>query len=229
MVAASSAAALVAGSWRMDVSLPVFPPKRVIVHNAIHGTCAVADIPPSMTVAELKHELYERLLLRPNQRIRLVSWGRELDDSAPLTEYSLQNDARIEMQLSLCRPEPLEPRRVRVWNSALKTRQYVVEAGATVGEIKKRIESAMLKGDHEWHAADGTCTRARGATVLAACNVKPDEKAGTVGMSQGLELVVEGPFDPAKKGAVKARKATNGREVRARPTSGMMPFRLLLS
>ena len=229
MVAASSAAALVAGSWRMDVSLPVFPPKRIIVHNAIHGTCAVADIPPSMTVAELKHELYERLLLRPNQRIRLVSWGRELDDAAPLTEYSLQNDARIEMQLSLCRPEPLEPRRVRVWNSALKTRQYVVEAGATVGEMKKRIESAMLKGDHEWHAADGTCTRARGATVLAACNVKPDEKAGTVGMSQGLELVVEGPFDPAKKGAVKARKATNGREVRARSTSGMVPSRLLLS
>jgi hypothetical protein len=202
-----------AGTWRMDVALPISYPTRIYVRSACHGVIALADLEDGLHVAALKHMLYERLMLKPSQSVRLVSWGRELVDSEPLSTYALQTNARLEMHTSLCKPEPRELRRVRVYSTALKTRQYEVDAQTTVFDLKKKIETSLMKGDHEWFGSDGVCTRFRGATLVATAAAKADEKAGTATVTQGLEVVVEGHFDGGKKAGMRARKAANGLEV----------------
>ena len=87
--------AQVSGSWKMDVALPVSYPTRIYVRSACHGIMALAYLPDGLNVAALKHMLYERLMLKPSQSVRLVSWGRELVDSEPLSTYALQTNARV--------------------------------------------------------------------------------------------------------------------------------------
>ena len=100
----------VSGSWKMDVMLPVSYPTRIYVRSACHGVIALAGLEDGLRVAALKHMLYERLMLKPSQSIRLVSWGRELVDNEPLSTYALQTNARVRSRLArlLCAtPLPL--------------------------------------------------------------------------------------------------------------------------
>ena len=49
----------------------------------------------------------ERLLLRPEQVVRLFTWGRELeDDSKLVADYFVADRARLEMRLGMRRPVP---------------------------------------------------------------------------------------------------------------------------
>ena len=75
--------------------------------HGMHGrdlgtTLTFSNLLEDSTVGELKAAVDERLLLRPEQRVRLFSWGCELEDDAKtLAEYFVPEKTRLEMQLTI--------------------------------------------------------------------------------------------------------------------------------
>jgi len=198
-------------TWSTDLLLPVASPTRIYIRSACHGVIALSELDPGLTIGGLKHLIYERLMLRPSQDIRLISWGRELADQYPLSDYALQTNARLEMQLGLRHAPERVLSRIRIASTAIKTRQCPAETTLSVLDLKKRIEQLLLKGDHEWYDPEGGCKRMRGCTLLVTAAMKADEKAGTSAGRLGDELVYEGNFDGTKKAAISVRKADSGR------------------
>ena len=47
-----------------------------------NGLLALANLKESTTIGQLKFILRERLMLRPDRKILLLSWGRELADKS---------------------------------------------------------------------------------------------------------------------------------------------------
>ena len=181
-------------SWRIDLSESTNPalyqrPRTLHVRCPMHGlhgrhlgtTLTFVNLLEGATVWALKAAVDERLMLRPEQRVRLYSWGRELEDDAKtLAEYLVADETRLEMQLSACARQPAqehELRRVRVTSTLLQTRQLTVDPTTTVLELKCEIEAALVKGQHAWWSEDGLRhTVCDGCTWLVASTAKADPK-----------------------------------------------------
>ena len=101
-------------TWRVDLETVdpdlYQPPRTLYVRCPMHGmhgrdlgtTLTFSNLLEDSTVGELKAAVDERLLLRPEQRVRLFSWGRELEDDAKtLAEYFVPEKTRLEMQLTI--------------------------------------------------------------------------------------------------------------------------------
>jgi len=69
---------------------------RVYIRCAAHGLFCIAGLDRPLdeggveTIAGLKAKVYDRLMLRPNQTIRLTSWGRELGDADRIGALGMQ-------------------------------------------------------------------------------------------------------------------------------------------
>jgi len=72
-----------------------------------------------------------------------------------------QNDAKLDMSLSLHRPPVVTLSRVRLGSTALKTRELRVDASTLVLQVKEMVESAIKKGEHWWVDEQGGVTRVR--------------------------------------------------------------------
>jgi hypothetical protein len=70
-------------------------PSRVYIRCPTHGLFCVGGLDEGKveTGAGLKALIYERLMLRPTQAIRLTSWGRELKDGDRLSAFAIQASA----------------------------------------------------------------------------------------------------------------------------------------
>ena len=179
-------------SWRVDLVESVDPdvyqpPRTLHVRCPMHGlhgrhlgtTLTFSNLLEETTVWELKAAVDERLMVRPEQMVRLLSWGRELEDDAKtLAEYFVADKTRLEMQLTTRQPPgERELRRVRVTSTLLQTRQLLVDPKTTVIELKRKVEAAILKGQHEWWSEDGLRhTVCDGCTWLVVSTVKADPK-----------------------------------------------------
>ena len=219
-------------TWRVDLvdSLDYAlyePPKLLFVRCPMHGlrgdrlgtTLAFPDLPAECTVWALKAMVDERLLLRPEQVVRLFTWGRELeDDSKLVADYFVAARARLEMRLGMRRPDPdRELNRVRITNSLLQTRQFPVEPTTTVLDLKQKIEESCHKYAHEWVSEDGLhVTRCEGCTWLIVGTVKRDDKADLGGVKIGDEFVSDRHVEALdrKKGVLVVRRVKSGRVVK---------------
>eukprot|EP00908_Phaeocystis_cordata_P003260 Transcript_13552.p1 GENE.Transcript_13552~~Transcript_13552.p1 ORF type:complete len:354 (-),score=135.97 Transcript_13552:172-1233(-) len=219
-------------TWRVDLvdSLDYAlyePPKLLFVRCPMHGlrgdrlgtTLAFPDLPAECTVWALKAMVDERLLLRPEQVVRLFTWGRELeDDSKLVADYFVADRARLEMRLGMRRPDPdRELNRVRITNSLLQTRQFPVEPTTTVLDLKQKIEESCHKYAHEWVSEDGLhVTRCEGCTWLIVGTVKRDDKADLGGVKIGDEFVSDRHVEALdrKKGVLVVRRVKSGRVVK---------------
>jgi len=201
-----------ASSWKMDVQLPVTSPARVYVRNGPNGLLAIANLPETMTVAQLKETLGERLMLKPGRRIQLYSWGRELQDEKTLASYALPTNAQIDMKIVICHlPTERGLRRVRLVSTAIKTRQLAVESNISVLELKSRLHQHLLKADHEWYDLEGTCSRMRGSTFVAVAEAQDDERTATAALFLGEEVIgVSAGGDGKKGGPLSVRRAEKG-------------------
>ena len=144
------------------------------MRNGPNGILALASLPETLTVTQLKEMLSERLMLKPGRRVLLFSWGRELEDGKTLASYSLPTNAQIDMKIKLCRvPEGRSLQRVRIASTAIKTRQLAVDPSVSVLQLKMLLHQHLLKADHEWFDLEGVCSRIRGATFIAVAEVAP--------------------------------------------------------
>mmetsp|Transcript_25274 Transcript_25274/g.55258 ORF Transcript_25274/g.55258 Transcript_25274/m.55258 type:complete len:264 (+) Transcript_25274:48-839(+) len=198
-------------AWKTELLLPIEPPRTINVRTTCRGMLCISQLDPAVKVSGIKETLYERLMLKPTQEIRLYSWGRQLEDDQTLVQCALQNNAIVEMQLGLQRAKAHPLQRVRIASTALKTRQILVDETTKVADLKKRIEELHRKGEHEWFDEKGNSRRVKGTTLLASATTKADEKAGTSATRQGEEYVLEGHYDASKKAALHVRKADSGR------------------
>lgn len=113
------------------------------------------SVPSSATVAQLKKLVYERIMLTPNHALHLSSWGRMLDDHLTLADAKLPNEAKLQMHLTLARPDAERGlSRVRVASTCLRTQQVTVNEKTTVSALKARLAEFYRHGEHSWHTAD---------------------------------------------------------------------------
>jgi len=169
--------------------------------HGMHGrhlgtTLTFSNLLEDSTVWELKAAVDERLMLRPEQKVRLFSWGRELEDDAKtLAEYFVAEKTRLDMQVTTRQPPgERELRRVRVTSTLLQTRLLNVEPRTTVLELKLKIEAALMKGRHEWWSEDGLRhTVCEGFTWLVVKTEKADPKADL----SAVRIGDPGPLGPA--------------------------------
>mmetsp|Transcript_12553 Transcript_12553/g.36986 ORF Transcript_12553/g.36986 Transcript_12553/m.36986 type:complete len:148 (+) Transcript_12553:70-513(+) len=128
------------GGWDVESLLPYTPPSWVEVRGSSRGSfrvqCEGVD-----SIAGLQWLVHERLMLQPNQGVRLSHWGRECRGEETFRSLSLQTGAKFEMVLLLQRAPDAQLARVRIACSALRTRQYAVDAATTVLQLKTLIES----------------------------------------------------------------------------------------
>ena len=216
-------------SWRVDLAETVDPdlyqpPRTLYVRCPMHGmhgrhlgtTLTFSNLLEDSTVWELKAAVDERLMLRPGQKVRLFSWGRELEDDAKtLAEYFVAEKTRLDMQLTTQQPPgERELRRVRVTSTLLQTRQLTVDPGTTVLELKLKIEAAIQKGRHEWWSEDGLRhTVCEGFTWLVVSSTKADPKADLSAVRIGDELCSDRNIESIdrKKGILVLRRVETGR------------------
>ena len=228
-------------AWREDLDEPLdattySAPRTIFVRCATHGVHGASllgvsslvtfiNMPEECTVWELKECVDERLMLRPEQGLRLFSWGRELEDHLRLTDYRITDKTQLEAQLCSRPADPgRELHRVRITSTLLKTRQLHVDRTTTVLELKWRIEKALRQCEHVWWSKDGVRTNCEGMTYIAGCTLKDDPKAGTSAIRQGGELISD--YSAAavdrKKGLLTLRRAANGRLVNLHESSASM-------
>ena len=228
-------------AWREDLDEPLdatvyHAPRTISIRCATHGMHGAAvlgvsglitfvNMPEECTVWELKACIDERLMLRPEQGLRLFSWGRELEDHKRLTDYRIVDKTQLDAQLCTRPVDPdRELHRVRVTSTLLKTKQVNVDRTTTVDELKRRIEKALRQSEHEWWSKEGVRTSCEGMTYIAGCTLKDDPKAGTSAIRQGEELISD--YSAAsvdrKKGLLILRRAGNGRVVNIHESSASM-------
>ena len=204
-------------SWHVDTLLPTEAPSRLYLKSSCHGVLAFAELDEEMTVDELERLVHERLMLPPSRSVHISSWGRELDGPQRLSDLSLPTNARLEMKLAHTMPDPNRGlNRVRVMSTCLSTRRISADENTTVGELKELTQQALLKGEHEWWAADGTCVRMTGSTILATATLPADPKQETDAVTLGQELLIENKAQlGGGKGAISLRRVSDGRPLQA--------------
>ena len=191
-------------SWNIDTLLPTPPPSRIYVKSNLQkgpnrlGVLAFKlvtcndELDEECTVADLKTRIYDRLMLAPNQAVHLTSWGRPLPDDKMLVDLAVPTNGRIEMKLGYQVPDPnrgLE--RLYVTSTCISTRRVQADARTTVLDLKLSLQQCLMKGEHEWWEADGTCVKMSGTTLLGAANSPADPKQGTDEVLLGEELMIE--------------------------------------
>ena len=204
-------------SWHVDTLLPTEPPSRLYLKSSCHGVLAFAELDEEMTVDELKRVVHERLMLPPGRIVHIASWGQDLDGPQRLSDLSLPTNARLEMKLAHTLPDPNRGlSRVRVTTTCLRTRRISADENTTVLELKELFQQALLKGEHEWWAADGTCTRLTGTTILATATLAADPKQETDAITLGQELLIENKGQlGGGKGTLSLRRVADGRLLQA--------------
>ena len=200
----------------LDFELPASSPIQLYISSPLarQSLLVFNEVPPELSVAGLKRLIYERLLLTPHHALHLSSWGRMMDDQHTLGYYRLPSNARLQLHISPARADPERGlRRVRVVSTALRTRQFDVDATTTVLHLKQRVEEAMRCSEQVWYTSDGYCMRRVGATALVSTSAKPDVKLGTSAVRLGEELLIQDVSKLIGKGAASAFRALSGRPI----------------
>ena len=178
-------------------------PTQLLIRSPIHGNLTFDNLAAEETVGALKQKVIERLRMPPSRQVHLSSWGLDLPDDQTLRQCRLKTNSMLDMRVALVRVDDsvrttLE--RVRVMSTALETQLFCVDRSTTTLDLKRKIESHLARGEHEWFNSKGERTTAFGTTVLAASAQKADEKAGTSQVSLGEQLVTTTPYAGEGKG-----------------------------